>query len=446
MSSLQFDPNEAVSAHGFESHSAPAARGQQQQQPAAAPTTRPAQPAHAPASGLKDGSRIQRGDQVTFSRRSDGLPVPVRNPQPAPNAQPAAAPAVHRQTATTPAQPRQAPMQARQSLAAQLMDDPQGFADEAEEMPKPDLTARRLPLTANNGSREVTPMHEDVFLPSEFVSYAWKDIQVRRFNVQEIRAIVRARTSGSMRHLIRALDATITRPVTDLTVGDFWYLMYWHRLNSYKKTPFTIHWHCDDEHHLQKIAGTNLEENEEAWDAKSLENLLTVNKSNLKTENVNVENWNRIAAQILEEYGVRVRPQSLVDFVAAIDEDEELAHARSLEQRRKSEAAAVGDVDLFLQFSERAEAVADEEDRSFMYRYAALLDTTHGASLQERVAFLDNQPPDLLVDLEEVLEVAEHGVTEDWTVVCKECGASKTIEQSLDAVRFLPSLQRGGLA
>lgn len=390
------------------------------------------------------------GDSLSFDPNEPVVPFgteagrPLRKPQPTATAE-AAQPQQQR--------PAVSPQRAAQrAIVTEGKPQPQTPRTESVVVEEPEapvavpVTAApraRLPLVSQQGPRNVTPAFEDVWLPSEFVSYQWKDIQVRRFNVEEIRAIVRARISGNLRHLVRAVDNTLSRPVTDLTVGDFWYLLYWHRLNSYKKSPFVIEWVCDAEDHLRKVAGADLHEGEESLDPKTLRNLLTVNKSNLDTISIDRDAYNDLATQLYEEYGIQVQPQGIVDFVSATDEDEEIQHRRDAEKKKREAAAAEGDVGAFLDDQEQA---TEDDDRSFMYRYAALLSTTHGETLSARSDFLSQQSPDLLVDLEALLEIVEHGVKESWTVTCKECGASKTIKQSLDALTFLPSLQRGGLA
>jgi hypothetical protein len=309
-----------------------------------------------------------------------------------------------------------------------------------------------LPLTTE-APKNATSMHEDVFLPSNFLPYAWKDIQVRRFNIEEIRAIIRARNSNNLRHLIRAVDATITRPVTDLTMGDFWFLMYWHRLNSYKKAPFIIQWSCVNEQHIDWIengrkktdGAPGAEPEIEKISPETLKNLLTIAKSNLVTPEIDKDKYETVTENLWQEYGLRVKPQSIVDFVNAIEEDAELLETRGAKRKeRDDKAAAAGDVDTIIDAEEELNNAVDDEDRGFMYRYAALLDPTHhGHSLKDRVTWLNDQAPDMLVDLEELLEVTDHGVTESWTVTCKECAHQRTITQSLDALTFLPSLQRG---
>lgn len=298
----------------------------------------------------------------------------------------------------------------------------------------------RLPLTIDF-DRRCTVAHEDISLPSEFVAYEWKDLQIRRFNIEEIRSIVRARTTGNLRHLVRAVDATLTHPVTDLTQGDFWYIMYWHRINSYKKSPFVLEWTCVDKDHLDRIGTGELK-------PETLKNVLTINKSNLETTYIDKGAYVAKADDIDRDYEVGVQPQMVVDFIAALEEDEEreFVAQRDKERASKEVGAAIeaADVDKFLEQSENVESLGEDEDTAFMYRYAALM--ASGGTLKERVEQLNGQDPDLLTDLEAFLSVADHGVKESWKVTCKECSASKTIEQSLDALMFLPSLHRGGLA
>ena len=127
--------------------------------------------------------------------------------------------------------------------------------------------------------------------------------------------------------------------------------------------------------------------------------------------------------------------QMLVDFLAATDEDDELRRQRHDMGKDKD--------DEFIE-NLMTDIITEDEDRAFVYSYAALLDTRHGKTLQQRAEWLSDQSPELLVALEEFMDVAKHGIEEKWTVSCKECGASRVIEQTLDALAFLPSLQRRG--
>ncbi len=454
MSELNFDPNERVVAHSVESHG---------QSPAKTPVSRGTAPVvrqQAPTARQTPPPSTE----VSTQSRPVGQPQQSRSQQLYGGAAFNETSNVGNRTAPQNQQAAKARVQQPAPPAA-AVDDFETTQGQNITLP---VSQTRLPLVVTT-ERVVTAAHEDVFLPSGFVPYIWKDIQVRRFNIEEVRAVVRARTSGNLRHLIRAVDTTLSRPVTELTIGDFWYLMYWHRLNSYKKSPFVIEWLCRDHDHVQwvkdgqrplrdgetaQIGEDGVEQTTVPIEAKSLRNLLTVNRSNLTTQEINNARYAELRTQLLTEYGVHIRPQSLVDFISAQDEDEALESQRKDNVKQRQDAANVaaesGDVDAVLHVNRELEQVeqdnmVEDEARSFSYRYAALLGSEHGETLAERVSWLDKQSPDLLVDLEEALEVTDHGVTESWTVKCMECGASATVNQSLDALTFLPSLQRGGL-
>ena len=333
--------------------------------------------------------------------------------------------------------------------------------------------------------KKITAAFEDTWLPSNFLPYDWSDIQIRRLNIEELRAIVRARVSGNLRHLVRAVDATISRHAHELTVGDFWYLMYWHRLNSYKKSPFIIDWTCTDVQHQHSVnvgdqvlvSDQELEAMDDAEklaliktpeldddgeetgeidyyrlvkrDPQSLRNLLQVSGSNLETDEIDSDAYLAVRQQIETEYGVDIVPQRLVDLIDSLEEQETKRAVRKAKEAKAKAAEAEGNATSIIDQLEdemAEEDIVEDEEQAFMHRYAALLSPIYGVKLDDRAEYLNSMDPDLLVDLERFLEVSEHGVRESWKVQCKGCGAKRTVEQSLDALTFLPSLQRGGLA
>ena len=303
------------------------------------------------------------------------------------------------------------------------------------------LVELRKRMSAHTGSRTFTEKHEEVWLPSGFATYPYKSIGVRRLSIAEIRALARARVTGNLCHNIRAFDATLTEPAHTLTIGDYWYIMYWHRINSYKRTPFFLTATCSNPDHVTKVKNGEL-------DADTLKITHTVGKSDLNTVELDVSKVEGITKEILDTFNVHVAPHRLLDMVYALELSDEL----DMERRRKGadveavkkldlqQAINDADVDEFIRIQEGLELLAEDEERSFMERYAAVISEKHGVSLSERIAFLDEQEPDLLTYLDKYIEACDHGVRESWTLTCKECSASKTIEQSLDALTFLPSV------
>lgn len=79
-------------------------------------------------------------------------------------------------------------------------------------------------------------------LPSHFVFYDFKSLHIRKFKPSDASLIYRGMTEGKFSLIIDAIDNTINVDARKLTVGDFFYLMYWQRINSYPRKPLTIEW------------------------------------------------------------------------------------------------------------------------------------------------------------------------------------------------------------
>lgn len=86
--------------------------------------------------------------------------------------------------------------------------------------------------------------YQRVELVSGFVFYPFKELRVRKFNIDDGLLIEAAKRKQSVSHVIDAvgnsLDAGVD--VRDLTFGDFRQLMYWHRFNSYASYPLDYSW------------------------------------------------------------------------------------------------------------------------------------------------------------------------------------------------------------
>lgn len=398
---LVFDPNERVVPHGVTSHRAPQRPDRPVQSQATTGNARQVQPVRRAPDPNRKQMQFTEGPPVT--RPVDYTPHPSRVPQ--------------------------KPLHQQQEIDEQH--------DEVEAHVLANVSAPGYVPTAIEERKEkvLDSRFEDVYLPSGCISYQVSQVAVRRFTIEELRSVIRARVSGNLRHLARAIDNTISVSVYDLTLGDLWWLMYWHRLNSYKKTPFIIDWTCNDKKHLEEIKDNKRE-------PKSLRNLTTVRQGDLKIVEIDAEKYRAVQARILADYDIHVTPQTVADFLTDNEEEEQL------ELRRKKaisdESDKNKDEDEVAVFLKAMEDVSEDEERSFVNRYATLLSTVHGVSLKERIDFINTKEPDLLMDLEEFLEVSDHGVNENFTVKCTGCGASREIKQSLDALSFLPSLQRGG--
>jgi hypothetical protein len=83
-------------------------------------------------------------------------------------------------------------------------------------------------------------------LPSNFLPYRgeFKDVCIRQFNIGDLKLLSRATLTKDVSVFIKAIDLTINVEATRLTIGDFYYILMWHKLHSFPKTPLSVAWEC----------------------------------------------------------------------------------------------------------------------------------------------------------------------------------------------------------
>jgi hypothetical protein len=83
-------------------------------------------------------------------------------------------------------------------------------------------------------------------LPSNFIPYnnEYKALNIRQFLVAELKLLSRAAFTKNVAHTIKAIDQTIDVPVNKLSIGDFYFILMWHKLHSFPKTPLSVSWDC----------------------------------------------------------------------------------------------------------------------------------------------------------------------------------------------------------
>ena len=136
----------------------------------------------------------------------------------------------------------------------------------------------------------VTPKNPDVpqandkfmsvSLPSGFIFYDFDTIKVRKFELRDLSKMHRVVKTGSDKLFKEVIQGCVDKDINLLTPGDFKYLCYWLRLNSYPKSPMTIEWTSKygNENITQvykdniKIFGPDItKEQLQAWRAKGFE-------------------------------------------------------------------------------------------------------------------------------------------------------------------------------
>lgn len=83
-------------------------------------------------------------------------------------------------------------------------------------------------------------------LPTGFSPYQFKQLLIRQFTVAELQLLHHAMHSPHKpySHIIRAVQMACSVDVSQLTDGDFEYVMAWLRLHSYPKVPLQVSWQC----------------------------------------------------------------------------------------------------------------------------------------------------------------------------------------------------------
>jgi len=267
------------------------------------------------------------------------------------------------------------------------------------------------PVVTDVSAKEVSEVKDsrytslDEELPSRFSFYSFQSLGIRPFTLMELKKLFRAHTSSNFKDIVDVIGATIDRNVYDLTVGDFWFLMYWQRINSYKKSPMTVPWTCEANDHVLAVELDRLL-------PETLKNTVTVNKTTIRVVDFDIQAVADFTARIREEYGVDLFPGTIRDVVAMV---------------------------------KLADKVEPDDD--WIAKYATNISPDHGATIQERMKFLENMSQredinaiDFIYEIEQFVKIAEHGVRESITSKCKECDAEREVPLTLDAHSFFPSL------
>lgn len=83
-------------------------------------------------------------------------------------------------------------------------------------------------------------------LPSRTLPYSAKVIEVELFKPKQLALISKAIMLDNIGPAIEAMGSVLSGiDIEDLTVGDFYFLMTWQRLNCFTRNPLTASWQCN---------------------------------------------------------------------------------------------------------------------------------------------------------------------------------------------------------
>jgi hypothetical protein len=105
------------------------------------------------------------------------------------------------------------------------------------QLPKIENVEMRVSEPASNN-----PFSERLALPSRGIFYNFGDIQIRPFEAADLAALFKANRKRDMILFYDVISRTINVDIRDLWIVDVKRIMYWHRINSFPKTPFFVNW------------------------------------------------------------------------------------------------------------------------------------------------------------------------------------------------------------
>jgi len=257
------------------------------------------------------------------------------------------------------------------------------------------------PVTTNPSFAEKNSNYYSIQLPSNFYFYPFKSFSARHVRGSEQAKFNRAAKENKLRHLVEAISATLEPGISayDLTTLDFYYMLYWQRMNSYGKLPYVNETMCEAEKHVAEVIA-------EKKEAKTLEIKTLITSATLK-ETV----FDPAVIQFPSDY-------------------EELPF--------KLDALRMRDVVVL---SEMEESDNYEELEWLADRAGYIAMRSPEDTIEKRMDLVRELAPDQIQAIEHYIKsVTGYGVEESTKVQCKECGAERVTQVTIDALSFLPAL------
>lgn len=246
--------------------------------------------------------------------------------------------------------------------------------------------------------------HEAIVLslPSNYVFYSFKDVYATVFKGRNLAKLSRAATEKSTLHLVEAISSVLSSSsgtpnlAFELTMPDFYYVLYWLRLNSFTRISYVHQYSCDSELHIQMIS-------EQKAELSSLRQAVTIKKADLLVRKLDI----MVDVPDLQYPDVYLWPCTMREAVE-IAEDQ-----RVIEDQDFAWAAGLG-------------------------IYLRRLDNTT-MSLDERVTIVNDMSPDDIHALTEYDKImTSYGIEETVTVQCATCGCKRRSAIELQAQDFFP--------
>jgi hypothetical protein len=293
--------------------------------------------------------------------------------------------------------------------------------------------------TAVRSQAEIDPGFMSIGLPSQSKFYTFSTLTVCCLKGMHQAKMARATKDRKMRYVVEAISSTLGEGVSafDLTPQDFYFLLYWHRLQSFPKNPQMIPFTCTNKEHVRR---TLLKpENPEYLAAETLDISTILDATTLKTEYLEELDLSEFQ-DLIDKYDLHVETmRDLVEF-SELQEEEPYYMQTVAETETETEVQS--------QYgTEQTTATIDDgpSDESFdevewLQTRSVFLRRGPGRNtILERNEIVKQMSADEIFQLDKYIEaVTSYGVSESAVLRCKECGASHRVKLSVDAFTFLP--------
>ncbi len=289
--------------------------------------------------------------------------------------------------------------------AAQLIDE---TPTHAQQQPWAMPADARMPAQPKPDA-QVDPSLTAVDLPSQFIFYPFKALSVKPIRGVHQAKFVRSSREQANRHMADAISTLLSDGVSsyDLTLPDYYWLLYFLRLTFYPKSQLIHKSVCTNPQHVLDVSnGVRPKE--------SLINVTNVARTTIKDTVLNYEEAMKgfdedgaLRTELQDVYNLELYPSTVRDMVEL-----ELMHSPD----------------------------PDFAEVEFLADVATFVRGRNGAQLplKDRIEMVGNFPPHLMELIEDYRErITNYGAEETIKVKCMECGADIVTQVSISAHSFL---------
>lgn len=273
-------------------------------------------------------------------------------------------------------------------------------------------------------------------LPSHFAFYPFKDLYIVPFRNAHLAKLQRAHDENSIQQTIEVVSSVIYTTdgdheglAFDLTMPDFYFILYWLRFNSFTKSNYLHKTKCNNKEHVRRVRnGLNLHEYRTALQRGEItqEQFQEVASEILPPDSLNI-------AQIVQKSQINNKElESIPDPTVFYFEDGSVLENMVFRPPTMRDALEIMDSPLVQHPNTRSEFL-------YLAQQASHIQLDGGfVPIEQRIQLVENATADeaaLINQYESML--SEYGIEEKVNVTCKVCGASRDTKMSLDASSFL---------